>query len=159
MRTSLLNFLVAISLIFGSCSKDGSSDSSATTTTNRISATYTNVTYASTSTAQAMDIYMPSGTGPFPLVVVIHGGAFLGGDKSGESANCATLTAQGYVAVTINYRLSGEAKFPAKIQDCKAAVRFLRANATKYKIIPIRLAHGAGQPVEISLPCWEHLPA
>jgi acetyl esterase/lipase len=130
---------VAISLIIGSCSKDEVTDSSTTPATNGNATTFTNVAYATTSTTQTMDIYMPSGVGPFPVVVLIHGGAFMMGSKSDESANCAALTSQGYVAVSINYRLSGEAKFPAQIQDCKAAVRFIRANATKYKINPDKI--------------------
>lgn len=102
--------------------------------------TYTNVVYASTSNAQKMDIYLPAGEGPFPVVVFIHGGAFLMGDKSMEASNAAVLVGKGYAAVSINYRLSGEAKFPAQIQDCKAAIRFLRANATKYKLNPDKIA-------------------
>jgi len=141
MRISILIFLLSVTVLFGSCRKDGSTDSS---TTNGTSVTYTNVAYASGSTAQAMDIYMPSGAGPFPAVVVIHGGGFMMGSKSDESANCATLTAQGYVAVSIDYRLSSEAKFPAQIQDCKAAVRFLRANASKYKINPDKIGSWGG---------------
>jgi len=122
----------------GSCGKDEVAYNS-TATTNGTATTYTNVAYATTSTAQALDVYVPAGAGPFPAVVIIHGGAFMMGSKSDESANCAALTAQGYVAVSINYRLSGEAKFPAQIQDCKAAVRFLRANATKYNINPDKI--------------------
>lgn len=97
---------------------------------------YTDIAYASTSSAQVMDIYIPKGTGPFPVVVLIHGGAFKMGDKRMETSNALALAAKGIAAVSINYRLSGEAKFPAQIQDCKAAVRFLRANASKYNLNP-----------------------
>jgi acetyl esterase/lipase len=72
-------------------------------------------------------------------VVLIHGGAFMMGDKSGEASNAAALVANGIAAVSINYRLSSEAIFPAQIQDCKAAVRFLRANATKYNLNPDKI--------------------
>jgi acetyl esterase/lipase len=142
MKMITLNLLIAITLLTGACTKDEVADATTTatttttTTTNGTATTYTNVAYATTSSAQVMDIYLPSGSGPFPVVVIIHGGAFLMGSKSGEAANCAALTAQGYAAVSIDYRLSGEAKFPAQIQDCKAAVRFLKANATKYKLNP-----------------------
>ena len=69
-----------------------------------------------------------------PAIVCIHGGGWFKGER-GSMANLAqALAARGYVTVTISYRLSGEAKFPAAIQDCKAAVRFLRANAEKYGI-------------------------
>jgi acetyl esterase/lipase len=118
------------------CAKDNSSS----TETPSTATTYTDVAYASTSNAQKMDIYLPTGDGPFPVVVFIHGGAFLMGDKSMETSNAAVLVGKGYAAVSINYRLSGEAKFPAQIQDCKAAIRFLRANATKYKLNPDKIA-------------------
>jgi len=102
--------------------------------------THTNVAYASVSSAQKMDVYVPAGAGPFPAVVLIHGGAFMMGDKGGESANAAALNARGYVAVSINYRLSGEAIFPAAIHDAKAAVRYLRANASGYRVNPDKIA-------------------
>lgn len=116
----------------------GTADASASTSTSTVTspgaATYTDVAYASASASQKLDIYVPAGIGPFPAVVLIHGGAFMMGDKSGEATNAAALTARGYVAVSINYRLSGEAPFPAAVQDAKTAVRFLRANAGTYRI-------------------------
>lgn len=78
---------------------------------------------------------------PRPAIVVIHGGGWLEGDKSSFSTpknrppgNIIDFAKLGFVAVTINYRLSGEAPFPAALQDCKCAVRWLRANAKKYQI-------------------------
>lgn len=100
---------------------------------------YKDVPYASISQAQVMDIYIPDGNGPFPVVILIHGGAFKMGDKEMETSNAQALVAKGYAAASINYRLSGEAKFPAQIQDCKAAVRFLRANASKYHFNPDKI--------------------
>lgn len=113
-------------------------------TTGGTAQTYTDIAYASASSAQKMDIYVPAGTGPFPVVVMIHGGAFKSGSKSDEASNCATLVANGYIAVSINYRLSGEAKFPAQIEDCKAAVRYLRANAATYNINADKFASWGG---------------
>ena len=138
MKKSILSLFVATSLLMGACSKDEVTEDT-TTSTSGTATTYTNVAYASTSTAQKMDIYLPSGAGPFPVVVLIHGGAFLGGDKSGEASTAAALVANGIAAVSINYRLTSEAIFPAQIQDCKAAVRFLRANATKYNFNPDKI--------------------
>jgi acetyl esterase/lipase len=104
-------------------------------------ATYSNVAYASTSSSQVLDIWMPEGaTGPVPLVIFVHGGAFMGGDKSMEGGNVASVLAAGYAAASLNYRLSGEALFPAAVQDVKAAVRFLRANAPQYGLDPDRFA-------------------
>ena len=128
----VMNILVAIGLFFGSCSNDEFTES---TTGSKLS----DVAYADKSSAQKMDIYLPEGTGPFPVVVLIHGGAFKMGDKGMEASNAAALVAKGIAAASINYRLSGEAKFPAQIEDCKAAVRFLRANAAKYNLNPDKI--------------------
>ena len=82
-----------------------------------------------------MDIYRPKGAwGELPAVVCIHGGGWAKGDRANHGKVAQALAARGYVAATISYRLSGEAPFPAAIHDCKAAVRFLRANAKQYGI-------------------------
>ena len=83
---------------------------------------------------------------PRPAIVVIHGGGWIQGDKSSFSTpknrppgNTIDFARLGFVAATINYRLAGDAPFPAAIHDCKNAVRFLRANADKYEIDPNRI--------------------
>lgn len=82
-----------------------------------------------------MDIYRPrQAWGQLPAVVCIHGGGWANGTRVNHETVAQALAARGYVAVTISYRLSGEAPFPAAIHDCKAAVRFLRANAREYGI-------------------------
>lgn len=82
-----------------------------------------------------LDLWRPkTATQPLPAIVCIHGGGWFKGDRSSMANLAQALAVKGYVTVTISYRLSGEAKFPAAIQDCKAAVRFLRANAAKYSI-------------------------
>jgi acetyl esterase/lipase len=70
--------------------------------------------------------------------VAIHGGAFRTGDKGGEPAG--VFVARGFAVAAINYRLSQHAVFPAQIEDCKAAVRWLRANASQYGYDPDRVA-------------------
>ena len=78
-----------------------------------------------------LDLYLPEKPqGPLPLVIWIHGGAWLGGDK----ADCPArrLVQRGYAVASVNYRLSNEAIFPAQIKDCKAAVRWLRAHTAEY---------------------------
>ena len=100
-----------------------------------------NLSYASVSGAQKLDLYVPAtANGPLPLIIRIHGGAFSGGDKSSEASAVAALQARGYAVASLNYRLSGEALFPAGAQDVKAAVRFLRANAATYGIDSNRFA-------------------
>jgi len=72
-----------------------------------------------------------------PAIVFIHGGGWRNGDKAGGIARVAPLVAEGnYVGVSVGYRLSGEALWPAQIHDCKAAIRWVRANAAKYGIDP-----------------------
>ena len=98
--------------------------------------TFSDMAYASVSSAEKLDLYIPMGEGPFPLIILVHGGAFLMGDKAAGDATTGVdqLLSQGFAVASINYRLSGEAKAPAQIQDLKAAVRFLRAKATDYKL-------------------------
>jgi acetyl esterase/lipase len=89
---------------------------------------------------QKLDLYLPSpkeGAGPLPLIVWVHGGAWHAGSK--ENCRSARFLWHGYAAASINYRLSRHALFPAQIEDCKAAIRYLRANADKYNIDPNRI--------------------
>ena len=82
-----------------------------------------------------MDLSRPKAVwGKLPAVVCIHGGGWAKGSRANHQNVAQAIAARGYVAATISYRLSGEAPFPAAIHDCKAAVRFLRANADKYGI-------------------------
>ena len=98
--------------------------------------------YASTSDAQKLDLYVPAGAGPFPLIVYIHGGGFRSGDKElpADRGLLEFYLARGYAVASLNYRLSGEASFPAAVQDVKTAVRWLRAHAAGYRIDPDRFA-------------------
>ncbi|MFI5377744.1 MAG: alpha/beta hydrolase fold domain-containing protein [Tepidisphaerales bacterium] len=84
--------------------------------------------------AHVLDLYLPQQASekPLPLVVWVHGGAW----RVGSKAACPPtfLLPNGYAAASIEYRFSDKAHFPAQIQDCQAAVRFLRANAGKYNL-------------------------
>ena len=104
------------------------------------------VAYASQSQAQKLDIYLPDeGDGPFPVIISIHGGAFKGGDKAdGQVTAMLEGLKRGYAVVSINYRLSGEAIFPAQIYDVKAAVRWICANANQYKLNSEKMAAWGG---------------
>jgi acetyl esterase/lipase len=87
-----------------------------------------------------LDLAMPrEGNGPFPAVVCVHGGGWRGGNRQSLEKTIETLAGRGYVAVTVTYRLTPTARFPAQIEDCKAAVRWLRANAAKYHVNPERI--------------------
>lgn len=92
-----------------------------------------------------LDLARPkTGDGPFPAVVCIHGGGFRAGSRQGYDGLCVRLAEQGYVAVTVSYRLAPKYQFPAAIHDTKAAVRWLRANARKYKVDPERIGVTGG---------------
>jgi acetyl esterase/lipase len=98
---------------------------------------FLDVPYGTQSAAQKIDIYLPNaGTGPYPVLFHIHGGAFKMCDKADGQVDPYLLYAleRGYAVTSANYRMSGEAKFPTAVCDLKAAVRFLRAHADKYVI-------------------------
>jgi acetyl esterase/lipase len=83
-----------------------------------------------------LDLYLPEKTdGPLPIVVWVHGGGWQAGNKL-QRCPARPLAAKGYAVASINYRLSQHATFPAQIEDCKAAIRWLRANAAKYHLDP-----------------------
>jgi acetyl esterase/lipase len=86
--------------------------------------------------AQKLDLYVPQTPTdkPLPLVIWIHGGGWEGGSK--DYCTSLYLVGQGYAAASIEYRFSQKAKFPAQIQDCQAAIRWLRANSKLYNIDP-----------------------
>lgn len=91
-----------------------------------------------------LDLAMPAkGDGPFPAIVCVHGGGWKGGSYKDMAQTIRALAAEGFVAISVQYRLtpprgtvpSGlKARWPAQIEDCKCAVRWLRAHADKYKV-------------------------
>lgn len=88
---------------------------------------------------QKLDVYVPRNSSqPTPLIIWIHGGAFKMGDKSGKIFDPLPFEylSQGFALASINYRFSQHAIFPAQIEDCKAAVRWLRANAVRFNFNP-----------------------
>jgi acetyl esterase/lipase len=99
---------------------------------------FVDLAYADVSPAQKLDLYLPQGNGPFPLVLLVHGGGFMFGDKADLISKAGTdqLLDQGCAVAAVNYRLSGEAKAPAQIWDLKTAVRWLRAHAREYHLNP-----------------------
>ena len=85
-----------------------------------------------------LDLYVPErGDEKLPLIVWVHGGAWRAGNK--QRCPALPFTSEGFVAASVSYRLSQQARFPAQIEDCKAAIRWLRAHAAKYRIDPDRI--------------------
>src|SRR5438045_1067805 len=85
-----------------------------------------------------------SGSGPFPSVLCIHGGGFRAGTRDGYDKLCVSLAEHGFVGATITYRLAPKYQFPAAVQDAKAAVRWLRANSSKYNLDSKRIGVTGG---------------
>lgn len=91
-----------------------------------------------------LNMASPKGDGPFPAVICIHGGGFRAGDRHGYDGLIMKLAERGYVAATIEYRLAPKYQFPAAIYDCKAAVRWIRANAKRLHVNPERIGVTGG---------------
>lgn len=101
-----------------------------------------------------MDVYYPENApkDPTAAVVVIHGGAWMGGDRKQMGELCQAISKKGLLAATVQYRLAPAFKWPAMLDDVQTAVRYLRANATKYHIDPKRIgATGASAGGHLSL--------
>jgi acetyl esterase/lipase len=96
------------------------------------------VPYSAVGGRQTMDIIRPraASSTPRPAVLLVHGGGFRAGTKESYIPLAVKLAEHGYIAATIAYRLAPRNQFPAPLEDAKAAVRFLRANAAKYAIDP-----------------------
>ncbi|MDE0104630.1 MAG: alpha/beta hydrolase [Bryobacterales bacterium] len=96
------------------------------------------IAYDERSEAQELDLYLPpeADGGLRPAIVVVHGGGWRSGDKQGGqwSRIPAEYASRGYVAISVNYRLSGEAPWPAQVEDVKAAVRWLRAHGGDLRV-------------------------
>ena len=86
-----------------------------------------------------LDAYIPEGDGPFPAILVVHGGAWRLGSKGQLAMYARSLAKRGYVCFAINYRLAPKHKSPAQTEDCRDAVRWIRQHGEKYKADPERI--------------------
>lgn len=88
-----------------------------------------------------LDACVPDGPGPFPAVLLVHGGGWTGGDKTtGVDPLFASFSKAGLAWFSINYRLAPKHAFPAAVEDVEAAIRWVKAHAVEFKIDPTRLA-------------------
>jgi acetyl esterase/lipase len=107
--------------------------------------------------SQKFDLYVPAGKGPFPVVFWIHGGGWHSGDKLESGIHLALkFLPKGFALASTNYRLTGDAPFPAQIEDCNAALAHLRHRADTYRIDADRvgtLGHSAGAHLAALMAC------
>jgi acetyl esterase/lipase len=91
---------------------------------------------------QSMDIWLPDeGDGPFPLIVFVHGGGWVGGDKRENTMPGAfKVMSQGYAMAAINYRIAPDVVWPAPLEDVRAGIRYLRAHAAEYNLKTDKIA-------------------
>ncbi|HSJ02503.1 MAG TPA: alpha/beta hydrolase [Verrucomicrobium sp.] len=91
-----------------------------------------------------LNIYVPKAAGNYPAILMIHGGGWQKRQVEADKPLAERLAARGYVVAQVAYRLSTDAKYPAALHDCKAALRYLRAHAAEYKIDPTRIGCTGG---------------
>jgi acetyl esterase/lipase len=108
---------------------------------------YTNISYGA-EPSQKFDIYVPkSTTAKFPLIIFIHGGAWIAGDKSDVSAIAKFLANQGFVIINMNYRLLPTFTYPAPLEDIQTVLQWAKQNSEQYKIDTAHIGmsgHSAG---------------
>lgn len=104
------------------------------------------ITYGKTPEQELkMDVYRPTAGGDhLPACVLVHGGGWVKGDKEKFRPLAIALAEKGYVVANIEYRLGPVAKYPAAVQDCFLAVRFVRANAKRFGLDPMRVGAWGG---------------
>lgn len=94
--------------------------------------------------AVLLDIYVPKAAGKYPAILLIHGGGWRARQVEADKPLAERVAQRGYVVAQVAYRLSTDAKFPAALHDCKAALRFLRAHAEEYHLDPERIGVAGG---------------
>jgi acetyl esterase/lipase len=122
---------------------DNASPAAATSASGatRPAAQLRDIVYTESPRRLVLDLYLPAGTAPFPVIVWVHGGGWVSGDEDLPPDHpVLRQVPRGYAVASVEYRLSGEATFPAQIEDCKAAVRWLRGTAATYGLDPLRFA-------------------
>lgn len=158
-------FKIVIAALFAAAFVSCASQSSNNPKTKSLDAEYNTITVTKdipyrdgNSDAWKLDMAMPANFGPKirPALVIIHGGGWSGGSKDVDvyQEMMIEYAELGYVTINVEYRLTGEAPFPACIEDVKCAVRWLRAHADKYGVDPDRIGsygHSAGAHLSLML--------
>lgn len=107
---------------------------------------YFDISYGNDSLSQKLDVYLPEGEGPFPAIISIHGGGYVACDKRQKEMIEPMLKGvdRGFAVIGLNYRLAGETGFPEPVRDIKRAIRFIKAHAKEWNILPDKLAAWGG---------------
>lgn len=110
--------------------------------TDYINRKFLDIQYAEGDERRQLDLYLPNeGEGPYPVVIDIFGGGWFFGNKSSYKLEPALkLIGKGFAVVSINYSLSYQQEFPVQIDEIKAAIRYIKANAANYNLDPSRVA-------------------
>jgi acetyl esterase/lipase len=97
---------------------------------------HTDLTYTPAQWPQTLlaDVYVPQGKGPFPAVLVIHGGGWESGDRNQVKSIAERVAARGYVVMNVTYRIAPAYRFPAPVYDLQQALQWLRFHAADYKV-------------------------
>ena len=140
MRKSIAGVLGVVSVLLGLtlCQPVVQADSQSSVQTTL------NIPYAGTDNPrQCLDLFLPKkrvSDAPLPVIVFVHGGAWRAGDKRSGQGRVRPFVESGrYAGVSVGYRLTDEAHWPAQIHDCKAAIRWIRANAKAHGLDPDRI--------------------
>jgi acetyl esterase/lipase len=101
----------------------------------------TGVPYAQGKSAPLLaDMYLPNGKAPGPAIIFIHGGGWMAGKRDSPDKVTKPFAEHGYVGMTIDYDLSPGVRFPIALEECKAAVRWLRAHAPEPFFCLVRIS-------------------
>ncbi len=112
------------------------------------------VTYGRTPEQELkLDVYRPKTDAILPACVLVHGGGWVKGDKEKFRPLAIALAERGYVVANVEYRLGPVAKYPAGVQDCSLAIRWLRSNSKIFGVDPQESVPGVGVREVISLEC------
>ncbi len=131
----MIPLLLALSAALAACS---SLDDSAKAAAPRLER---GVVYRTVDSVElALDAVIPPGDGPFPAVILIHGGAWMAGNRSSMVPFSERLVRRGFACFAVSYRLAPKHRYPAQIEDCQHAVQWIRAHASEYRVDATRLA-------------------
>ena len=137
LQIFLLRGVPAFLILFGLCSATRGTTNDATHGDFELLANVPYITRGDQTIR--MNIYVPEGEGPWPAVMLVHGGAWRMGNRWNMHSVAEKLASRGYTVASVSYRFAPAHRFPAQLEDCADAVRFLRQHAGKYKCDPKRI--------------------